>query len=278
MPGIRVIATGSSSFELAGQIGEPLTGRKHTLVLYPMAQSELLSVYNRHELRQNLEQVLVYGAYPEVVLAATRAEKIEVISEIASSYLLKDVLALDRVRSSRTLLSLLQLVAFQVGSEVSLHELATRAGADVKTVRRYLDLLEKAFVLVRLGGFSRNLREEVTAKAKYYFYDNGIRNAIIAQFNPLGQRDDVGKLWENMAFIERLKHRAYASTHANAYFWRTYTQQEIDLVEEREGKLFGYEFKWRAPARAAAPKAWRAAYPQAEFEVITPQNYLDWVT
>ena len=276
-PGVRVIATGSSSFELAGQIGEPLTGRKQTLTLYPLAQSELLTIRNRHELREDLEQTLVYGAYPEVVQAATRAEKVALVTEIANSYLLKDILAFDRVKRSRTLVNLLQLLAFQIGSQVSLSEMAAKLGADVKTVGRYLDLLEKAFVIVRLSGFSRNLRQEVTSKAKYYFYDTGIRNAIVAQFNPLSQRADVGQLWENLLFIERLKHRAYAALYANAYFWRTYDQKEIDLVEDREGKLFGYEFKWSPRKRAGAPKAWQAAYPQAEFDVITPENYLEFV-
>jgi predicted AAA+ superfamily ATPase len=202
--GIRVIATGSSSFELAGQVGEPLTGRKRTLVLYPIAQAELLALHNRYELRQRLEEFLVFGAYPEVIQASTQAAKIEVISEIAHSYLLKDVLAFERVKSSRTLLNLLRLLAFQVGKEVSLSELAGQIGIDTKTVQRYLDLLEKAFVVIRLGGLRRNLRQEVTSKAKYYFFDNGIRNAIVTQFNRLDQRDDVGQLWENFVFIERV--------------------------------------------------------------------------
>jgi hypothetical protein len=278
VPGIRVIATGSSSFELAGQIGEPLTGRKRTLTLYPIAQSELLGIHNRFELRERLEEYLVFGAYPEVIGAPTRAAKIETITEIAESYLLKDLLAFDRVRSSRNLLSLLQLLAFQVGSEVALNELATQLGMDAKTVQRYLDLLEKAFVIVRLGGFSRNLREEVTRKSKYYFLDNGIRNAVIRQFNGLDQRQDVGQLWESFLFAERLKHREYARIPANPYFWRTYNQQEIDLVEEREGNLFGYEFKWSPRKPVVAPAAFRAAYPRAEFAAITRENYVTFVS
>jgi predicted AAA+ superfamily ATPase len=278
LPDLRVVATGSSSFELAGQVGEPLTGRKQTLTLYPIAQSELLGHYNRQELRERLEQFLVFGSYPEVVLADSQAERIAILNEIAGSYLLKDVLAMDRIRSPRTLLDLLRLLAFQVGAEVSLSELATSLGVDVKTVQRYLDLLEKAFVILRLGGFSRNLRQEVVRKAKYYFYDTGIRNAVIAQFNGLRQRDDIGALWENFIFVERLKHRTYTPIHANAYFWRTYDQQEIDLVEERDGRLFGYELKWSSRRGAGRPRSWRAAYPSAEFEVVTPDNYLDFVT
>lgn len=278
VPGLRVIATGSSSFELAGQVGEPLTGRKRTLTLYPVAQSELLGQHNRFELRERLADFLVYGTYPEVLLAATSAEKAAVLAEIAGSYLLKDVLALERVKSSRTLIDLLRLLAFQVGSEVSLSELASGLGVDTRTVQRYIDLLEKAFVLFRLGGFSRNLRQEVVRKAKYYFFDNGIRNAVIAQFNPLDQRNDVGALWENFVLVERMKRRAYAPIYANAYFWRTYEQQEIDLVEERDGRLWGYELKWSARQRVRIPKQWQEAYPDAAFEVITPDNYLAFVT
>lgn len=282
VPGIRVIVTGSSSFELAGQTGEPLTGRKRTLSLYPVAQSELLAPgttygFNRHELRQKLPDFLVYGSYPEVVEADTQQERIDILTEIANSYLLKDVLAFERVRSSRVLLNLLRLIAFQVGSEVSYTELATKLGVDVKTVQRYLDLLEKAFVLYRLTGFSRNLRKEITRKAKYYFWDNGIRNAVIAQFNALEQRDDVGQLWENFIFIERLKCRTYYPLAANVYFWRTYDQQEIDLVEERGGNLFGYECKWSIRKSVMAPPGWLQAYPNAEFSVITPDNYLSFV-
>ena len=277
MPGLRVIVTGSSSFELAGQVGEPLTGRKKTLTLYPLAQSELLSVHNRFELKSRLEDYLVYGTYPEVLLASTRREKIEVITEIVSSYLVKDILAFERVKNSKILLDLLKLLAFQMGSEVSLSEIGTQLGVDYKTIQRYLDLLEKAFVLIRLGGFSRNLRNEVTNKSKYFFMDNGIRNALIAQFNELDKRNDLGPLWENFFFIERLKYRTYQSIHANLYFWRTYNQQEIDIVEERDGNLYGYETKWSAGKIVNAPKDWRAAYPEAEFNMVTPENYQDFI-
>ncbi len=277
VPGICVIATGSSSFELAGQVGEPLTGRKRTLTLYPISQGELLSTYNRYELREHLEDFLVFGSYPEVIEAGNQSDKIEIILEIANSYLLKDILTFDRLRSSRILLSLLQLLAYQLGSEVSVSELATQLGADVKTIQRYLDLLEKAFVIFRVGGFSRNLRQEITRKAKYYFLDNGIRNAIIAQFNGLDQRNDVGQLWENFVFGERLKRRSYAPIHANVYFWRTYDQQEIDFVEEREGRLFGYECKWSPKRSISPPRSWTNAYPDADFTVITPESYQDFV-
>jgi hypothetical protein len=278
VPGIRVIATGSSSFELAGQVGEPLTGRKQTLVLYPISQTELRQSLNRFELSQNLSNYLIFGTYPEVLMASSRTERINVITEISSSYLLKDILSFDRVRSSRTLLDLLKLIAFQLGNEVSLNELATQLGVDIRTVQRYLDLLEKSFVIFRLNGYSRNLRKEVTSKAKYYFWDTGIRNAIIAQFNNLDQRNDVGQLWENFIIVERMKHRAYTGISANPYFWRTYDQQEIDLVEEREGKLFGYEVKWSTNRPPQPPKLWLETYKNAEFAVVHPENYLDFVT
>jgi predicted AAA+ superfamily ATPase len=277
VPGIRVIVTGSSSFELAGQVGEPLTGRKTTLNLYPMAQSELLSVYNRFELREKLADFLIYGAYPEVLQAPTYGAKIEVLTEIANAYMLKDILAFDRIKSSRTLLDLLKLLVFQVGNEVVISELATQLGVDVKTVKRYLDLLEKAFVIYRLSGFSRNLRQEVTHKSKYYFLDNGIRNAIIAQFNTVDQRNDLGALWENFMVIERLKYRAYHPLYANVYFWRTYQQQEIDLIEEHGGKLSGFEFKWSGNKVVRPPSRWIETYKSADYQVINPDNYLEFI-
>jgi len=277
VPGIQIIVTGSSSFELTGQVGEPLTGRKLTLNLFAMAQSELLSVNNRFELREKLADFLIFGTYPEVLLAPTQAARIEILTEIANAYLLKDVLAFDRIKNSRTLLDLLKLLAFQVGSQVAITELATQLGVDVKTVKRYLDLLEKAFVIYRMNGFSRNLRQEVVNKSKYYFLDNGIRNALIAQFNGLDQRNDLGALWENFMVIERLKYRTYQSLYANIYFWRTYHQQEIDLIEEHSGKLHGYEFKWSQKKVVRPPSIWVETYPNSDFHVIHPDNYLEFV-
>ena len=275
VPGIKVVVTGSSSFELAGQVGEPLTGRKLTLTLFPLAQSELMPAYNKFDLREKLPDFLIYGMYPEVLLATTNQARVEVLMEIANAYLLKDILSFDRVRSSRTLLDLLKLMAFQMGSEVSLNELGTQLGVDTKTVQRYLDLLEKAFVIVRLGGLSRNLRQEVRNKYKYYFLDTGIRNAIIAQFNSLDLRNDVGALWENFMIMERLKYRTYAPLYANMYFWRTYDQQEIDLVEERDGNFHAYEFKWSLNKPVLPPANWTTAYPDAKYSVITPANFSD---
>ena len=272
IPNIKVLVTGSSSFELAGQVGEPLTGRKLTLTLFPLAQSELLSTYNKFELKEKLPDFLIYGMYPEVLLAPTRKARIEKLTEIANSYLLKDILSFDRVKNSRMLIDLLKLLAFQVGSEVSSNELGTQLGLDTKKIQRYLDLLEKAFVIMRLGGLSRNLRQEIRSKSKYYFLDTGIRNAVIAQFNSLDMRNDVGALWENFMFIERLKYRTYASFYANMYFWRTYDQQEIDLVEEYGGNFYGYEFKWSQKKPTSPPANWTRTYPNAEYTIITPEN------
>jgi len=252
-----------------------LTGRKHTLTLSPLAQAELPSLYNRFDLRQQLEDYLLFGTYPDAVLAKTRSAKIEVVEEIAGSYLLKDILAFDRVRSSKKLSDLVRLLAFQIGGEVSYNELATQLALNVRTVQHYLDLLEKSFVVFRLGGLSRNLRKEVTRSSKYYFYDNGIRNAVIAQFNRLDRRSDIGQLWENFMVVERLKQLAYTTDSANFYFWRTYDQQEIDWVEERGEELRALEFKWTRPNKLAAPKAWQSTYPGSAYAVITPADYQD---
>ena len=277
IPDIMVIATGSSSFDLAGAIGEPLTGRKTTVILYPIAQQELLSIRNRHELRESLEDFLVFGAYPEVVTAKNRNEKIAILEEIVNSYLLKDILALDRIKGSMVLLDLLKLIAFQTGNQISLNELATQIRLDVKTVGRYIDIFEKAFVIKRVGGFSRNLRKEIVSKAKYYFLDNGIRNAVISQFNPLDSRNDIGALWENFIVTERIKKCAYQSIYGSTYFWRTYGGQELDWVEERESKLFGYELKWSERKKEKPPKDWLKTYTNAEFRIINRENYLDFI-
>lgn len=277
VPGITVIATGSASFDLANKVGAPLTGRDITLHLYPVAQLELLQQTTKYELAQKREEYLIYGSYPEVLTLTTLAEKAAYLRSIIDSYLLRDILALENVKGSKVLLDLLRLLSFQVGSEVSLTELAQNLSIDPKTVGRYLDLLEKSFVLINLRGYSRNLRKEITTKSKYYFYDNGIRNAVISNFNPLNLRDDVGKLWENFLVVERLKKQAYHSIFANNYFWRTWDQKEVDFVEEREGKLFGYEFKY-SPNKTKIPKEFIATYPSAKLEVINPENYLDFLT
>lgn len=277
VPGLAIIATGSSSFDLSQKLGEPLTGRKHTIILYPFSQSELLEKYNRFELKEKLEEFLIFGSYPDVVLAKNREEKIKILNELADSYLLKDVLSLERIKGAKQLIDLLKLIAFQIGSEVSLHELATQVKLDVKTVDRYLDILEKAFVIKRIGGFSRNLRKEISSKCKYYFLDNGVRNAVISQFNFLSDRNDIGALFENFIASERIKNNSYKSIFSPIYFWRTYDGQEVDLVEEYSGKLFGFEIKWSENAKIKIPKDWKKAYPNAEYSFINKENYLDFI-
>lgn len=276
-PDLFVVVTGSSSFGLLKQIGEPLTGRKTTLNLFPVSQLELLNHLNRFDLKNKLEEFLIYGSYPEIVTAKTNQEKTALLKEVTGSYLLKDILELDQVKSSGLLLDLLKLVAFQIGSEVSTTELAANLKIDHKTVGRYLDLLEKSFILVNLRGFSRNLRKEINKKSKYYFYDTGVRNALISNFNPLNLRNDIGQLWENFLVIERLKKQEYKKIYANNYFWRTWDQQEIDWVEERGGKIYGFEFKWSMRKKIKPPKDW-LRYSNSEFKVITPDNYLDFIT
>jgi len=276
IPDVKVIATGSSSFELAKDVGEPLTGRKFVLTLFPLAQMEISTMEDRHETKANRESRLIYGSYPEVVTRRDNRARQEYLREIVSSYLFKDILALEGIRYANKLVRLLQLLAFQIGKEVSLNELGTQLAMSKNTVERYLDLLEKVFVIYRLSGFSRNLRKEVTKSHRFYFFDNGIRNALIQNFNSLSLRNDLGELWENYVMAERVKKREYQRRASNAYFWRTYDRQEIDLVEEREGRLFGYEMKWNKSPKKA-PKAWQAGYPEASFQVVHRENYLEFI-
>ena len=270
-PEKELILTGSSSFELAGQVGEPLTGRHFTLTLFPISQTEFIE--SNFELMRALADTLVFGSYPEVLLADTREMRIKILNELVSSYLFRDVLVLDKLRSPDLLLDIVRCLAFQIGNEVSFNEIARTVKSDVKTVQRYIDVLEKVFVIKKVRGFSRNLRNEISKKSKYYFYDTGIRNAVIAQFNELALRDDVGQLWENFVFMELYKKSAALETFDQFYFWRTHTGQEVDIVIEREGALRAIESKW-SNNKARVPSLWRKAYPQASFEVITKENYL----
>jgi predicted AAA+ superfamily ATPase len=278
VPDIRVIATGSSSFDLASRMGEPLTGRKWTLRLFPLSQMELAQKENPAETAARLESRLIYGSYPEVVLREDDQLRQRYLKEIISSYLYKDILELEGLRHSDKLVRLLQLLAFQIGKEVSFTELGGQLGMDKNTVDRYLELLEKAFVIYKLRGFSRNLRKEVSKNPRYYFYDVGIRNALIQNFNPLNLRDDTGALWENYLVMERLKKQEYTGISCANYFWRTYDKKEIDWIEEREGRLFAYEFKWSPSAKAAAPKDFVKAYPDANFERVDSQGYLKFIS
>lgn len=276
VPSIRVIATGSASFDLANKIGEPLTGRKITRILYPLSQLELSQNRPPQEMRDQLESFLLFGSYPEVLTQSTKQQKIEILRELSGSYLFKDILELERVKSPKALLDILRLLAFQVGKDVSLTEIGTQVGLDYKTVQRYLDLLEKAFVLKSLGGFSKNLRKEVSKGKRYYFLDTGIRNTIISNFNELKLRDDIGQLWENFIFIERLKRNESLRIYANQYYWRTYQKEEVDLVEEIDGQLHGFEMKY-SDTRIKSGKAFVKKYPGATLEVINQGNFLDWV-
>jgi len=276
-PEKKIIATGSSAFELSGQIGEPLVGRKWTLSLYPVSQFELQKLFSAYELRRKLPEYLIYGSYPEVITAGTREQKIKILREIADSYLFKDLLTFEGIKGSNFAHNLAKLLAFQVGNEVSLNELAQTLQVNIKTVQRYLDLLEKSFIIKSLTPFSRNLRDEIKSKTKYYFLDNGIRNAIISQFNGLETRNDIGALWENFLTSERLKLQEYAPIYANNYFWRTWEQQEVDWIEEREGKLFGYEFKWSADKKSKGREIFLETYPEASLKIVSPENYLEFV-
>lgn len=275
--GIKIIATGSSVFDLTNKLGEPLTGRKFTFHLFPIAQMEISALENLAETKSNLEERLIYGSYPEVITLKSNQEKASYLNEIVNSYLLKDILEVDGIRNSDKMLNLLRLIAFQTGKEVSLEELGKQLALSRNTVERYLDLLTKVFVINKVSGFSRNLRKEIVKSSRWYFHDNGIRNVLIANFNPLNLRADAGELWENYILSERIKYQHYSQLLVNNYFWRTYQRQEIDWIEEREGNLFAYEIKWNSRKKPKVPSAWIQAYPESKFDVITPDNYLDWI-
>lgn len=277
VPGIKVIATGSSAFDLAQKVGEPLVGRAVNLKLYPISVMELSqNGTNDFELKQKLNELLTYGMYPEVLTEAGTQAKKDYLHDLVDMYLLKDVLEFGGLKGSKFIVNLLKLLAFQIGSLVSLSELATQLSVNVRTIERYLDLLEKSYIIRSLWGYSRNLRKEITKKNKYYFYDVGVRNALIGNFNEPFLRLDKGGLWENFLVMERLKRQEYGRLYANNYFWCTWEHKEIDWVEEREGKLFGYEFKWDA-AKAKVPSEFISTYPGATVELVDPNNYLDFV-
>lgn len=276
IPGIRVIASGSSSFDLLNKTGEPLVGRSTQFVLTPFSQQELSRRENMLETHRNLESRLIYGSYPEVVLMESSEKKERYLRDIVSSYLLKDILAVDGVKNSAKMQNLLRLVAYQVGSEVSFDELGKQLGMSKNTVERYLDLLEKVFVIYRMGAFSRNLRKEVTKSGKYYFVDNGIRNAIIGAFQPLELRTDAGALWENYIIGEFRKRNFNSLSYNDLYFWRTYDNQEIDLIEESPSGLTAFEFKW-GNKNPKMPKVFAQAYQGSKFFVVNRDNYLDFL-
>lgn len=274
---IKVIATGSSVFDLSNKLGEPLVGRKSTIYLFPLAQMEFAKYENFKETTQKIEERLLFGSYPELEQYLDWNDKINYLKEIVNSYLLKDILVYEGIKQSNKIMDLLKLIAFQVGQEVSLQELARQLGISKNTVESYLDLLSKVFVIYKVPGFSRNLRKEITKSNRWYFFDNGIRNAIIANFSRLDSRTDVGALWENYLASERIKYQNYTQKNVTNYFWRTYDQQELDWLEEENGVLRGYEFKWNENRKAKIPTAFAKAYPEATFEVINKGNYLDFI-
>lgn len=276
-PDMIIVVTGSSSFDLSGKIGDPLTGRNVLRSLYPLSVLELWQGYGGMQVMQRFEELLIFGAYPEVLKGETYGGKREYLYNIRDAYLLKDILELENIRNPTKLGDLLKLLAFQIGQEVSLGELSNQLGLAKQSVERYIDLLEKTFVIKRVGGFSRNLRKEITKTSRYYFWDNGIRNALISNFNLSDSRNDMGMLWENFIVMERIKSNEYQRVFANYYFWRTYDRQEIDLIEEKNGKLSAFELKWNPKRLKKPPKAWREGYSDADFQVVSPDNFLEFL-
>jgi uncharacterized protein len=275
--GIKVVATGSSAFDLANLSGEPLTGRAYFHELFPIAQLELMPHENTLETIQNLEERLIYGSYPELWNLPPSISKAEHLKDLLNTYLLKDILAYDGIRNSTKIKDLLRLLAFQVGKEVSLEELGRQLQMSKNTVEKYLDLCAKVFIVKKIEAFSRNLRKEVSKSARWYFWDMGIRNALINDFRPLALRSDIGSLWENYLLTERLKKLKYNHLLTETYFWRTYDQQEVDWLEYTNGQLAAFEFKWTT-AKAKLPKAFAEAYPETPFQVINRNNYLNFIT
>lgn len=274
-PGIQLIATGSRSFELTDKIKEALTGRKWTFRLFPISLAELAGDSNLFEVNRSLELRMIYGAYPEVINRAGQEK--EELHELVSDYLYRDLFSLKEIRKPEILEKLVKALAFQVGNQVSNRELSNLVQVDKETVDKYIYLLEEAFIVFRLGSFSRNLRNELKHSRKIYFYDNGIRNAVISQFNPLSLRQDTGALWENLMISERQKRNEYHRNYCNTYFWRTTRQQEIDYIEEMDGKLYAYEFKWAPSGKIKHISSFLESYPGSEFKEINRENYFDFV-
>jgi hypothetical protein len=273
-PVVTVFVTGSSAFDLKNKIGEPLTGRNKYFYLYPIAQIELDEDYLQS--KQNLESRLIYGSYPQVIIAGNNNEKSDILESVKNGLLLKDILELNNLKDSIFMMNLLRLIAFQVGNDISHTELANSLGVSKNTVARYLELLEKTYILFSLQSFSRNLRKEITKSKRYFFWDNGIRNSIISNYNRLASRDDIGRLWENYCISERLKRNHYLSKSCNYYFWRTYDQKEIDLIEESGGALSAFEFKW-TEKKTRTPGLFLETYLNSSFQMIHNQNYLEFI-
>lgn len=274
---LKAIASGSASFDLSNQLGEPLTGRKKVVQMYPVSAKEIIETKSRTYFDQFLENHIIYGGYPEIINHDSLDKRREYLHVLLDDYLFRDILELDQIKNSDKLRDLLKLLAFQIGNEVSLSELGNSTDLHKDTVYRYLDLLEKSFIIFNVRGFSRNLRKEVTKTSRWYFYDNGIRNALINNFNTLNLRNDVGQLWENYIVMERVKKQSFDSIYSNNYFWRTYDQKEVDWVEERDGKLFGHEIKWNPKKQPKSPVGWLETYSNATFEVVNKDNFLPFI-
>ncbi|CAN5181385.1 ATP-binding protein [soil metagenome] len=278
LQGITIIATGSSSFDIQHSAGEPLVGRNLIHQLYPISQAELSLQQNHLTTVQQLDERLIYGSYPELWHLETDDEREEYLKQLINSYLLKDILMFENIKGADVLYKLLQMLAFQIGSQVSTVELGNSLRLNRQTIDRYLDLLSKVFVIYPLSGYSNNLRKEVSKSKKWYFYDNGIRNALIANFNLLNNREDIGQLWEQYILSERIKYNSYRNYFPAYFFWRTYDGQEIDLLElNNKQQLQALECKWK-PGKKSAPTAFAKAYPTASFDIINNENYLDWIT
>ncbi len=273
IPSVQLMATGSSSFELANKINEPLTGRKWEYKLFPLSFTELVNETNLLEEKRMVPHRMVYGSYPDVVTHP--GKEVAILRELTESYLYKDILEFDRIHKPEKLTKLLQALAYQVGAEVSYNELSQLCALDAKTVASYISILEQAYIIFRLGTFSRNLRNELKNSRKIYFYDNGIRNALIGNFSQVENRTDAGALFENYAIAERMKRKEYLMDYASSWFWRNTNKQEIDYIEEKDGRIHAYELKWNPKRKASAPLSFRNAYPDADFTVINRDNIED---
>jgi len=271
----QVLVTGSSSLEISSQINEPATGRLFEYNLYPLSLRELSKDNSQREEKRLLESRMIYGLYPEIVTNYTDAKRL--LTTLANNYLYKDLFEYKGIKKPEVLHKLIRALALQLGNEVSYNELANTVGVDKTTVENYINLLEKCFVIFKLSSYSRNVRNEIRKGKKIYFYDNGIRNALISNFSPLELRTDTGALWENLMISERIKYNSYNRTYSQMFFWRTQQQQEIDLIEERDGKIMAYEFKWNEKKKASLPTIFQKNYPDTEFKIINRDNYIEFV-
>ena len=276
IPNLKVLVTGSSAFEINNQLGEPLVGRMKTINLYPISQLEFSKTENYLDTKNNLEDRLVFGSYPELSKIINREDKINYLKEIVNTQLLRDIFAFEGIKKRDKIIALLQMIAFRTGSELSLESIGRDLQISKNTVEKYLDLFSKVFIIYSVSGFSKNRDNEITKMKKWYFVDNGIRNAIINSFNPLNMREDVGKLWENYLNSERIKKMSYQENHILDYFWRTHTKQEIDRIEIKNENIQAFEYKY-GKVKFKIPTEFAKSYPDASFEIINQDNYLEYI-